>query len=47
MGFFGTSWWVDPAHDFTVIVLTQRMADGPGMHAAHLEIGAAARAALV
>jgi CubicO group peptidase (beta-lactamase class C family) len=45
-GVFGTSWLVDAKYDLTAIVLTQRMADGPAMHAVHLDIGAAARAAL-
>lgn len=45
-GGLGTSWLVDPAHDLTVIVLTQRMFELPEPPAVHREIQAAAYAAL-
>ena len=45
-GGLGTSWLVDPRHDLTVIVLTQRMWDSPGLPAVHQEIQAAAYAAV-
>jgi CubicO group peptidase (beta-lactamase class C family) len=45
-GGLGTSWLVDPRHDLTVIVLTQRMWDSPGLPAVHQDIQAAAYAAL-
>jgi CubicO group peptidase (beta-lactamase class C family) len=45
-GGLGTSWLVDPAHDLTVIVLTQRMFESPETPAMHRDIQAAAYAAL-
>ena len=45
-GGLGTSWLVDPIRDLTVIVLTQRMFDDPGLPKAHRLIQAAAYDAL-
>ena len=45
-GGFGTTWLVDPAHDLTVIVLTQRMFESPEAPQVHLDIQRAAYAAL-
>lgn len=45
-GGFGTSWWVDPNQDLTVIVLTQRLWDTPELPKLHSDIQAAAYAAL-
>jgi CubicO group peptidase (beta-lactamase class C family) len=45
-GGLGTSWLVDPAHDLVVIVLTQRMFEGPQTPQAHRDIQVAAYAAL-
>jgi CubicO group peptidase (beta-lactamase class C family) len=45
-GGLGSSWLVDPGHDLVVIVLTQRMFDGPQTPQAHQDIQAAAYAAL-
>ncbi len=45
-GGFGTSWLVDPASELTIIVLTQRMFDDPGLPRAHRLIQAAAYDAL-
>ena len=45
-GGLGTSWLVDPSQDLTVIVLTQRMFDGPDTPQVHRDIQAAAYAAL-
>jgi CubicO group peptidase (beta-lactamase class C family) len=45
-GGFGTSWHVDPRRDLVVIVLTQRMFEGPDDAALHSEIQAAAYSAL-
>ncbi|MGN6869371.1 MAG: serine hydrolase domain-containing protein [Solirubrobacteraceae bacterium] len=45
-GGFGTSWLVDPAHDLTVVVLTQRLFESPELAPSHREIQAAAYAAL-
>jgi CubicO group peptidase (beta-lactamase class C family) len=45
-GGLGTSWLVDPAHDLTVIVLTQRMFESPALPQVHRDIRAAAYAAL-
>ncbi len=45
-GGFGSTWLADPARDLTVLVLTQRMLDGPGGHPLHDEVQAAAYAAL-
>ncbi len=45
-GGFGTTWLMDPGRDLTVIVLTQRMSDGPEPLAVHAEFQRAAYAAL-
>jgi CubicO group peptidase (beta-lactamase class C family) len=45
-GGLGTSWLVDPGRDLTVIVLTQRMFESPAAPPVHLDIQAAASAAL-
>jgi CubicO group peptidase (beta-lactamase class C family) len=45
-GGLGTSWLVDPSHDLTVIVLTQRMFESSATPAVHRDIQAAAYAAL-
>jgi CubicO group peptidase (beta-lactamase class C family) len=45
-GGFGSSWLVDPSHDLTVIVLTQRMFETPDAPQVHRDIQAAAYAAL-
>jgi CubicO group peptidase (beta-lactamase class C family) len=45
-GGFGTSWLVDPAHELTVIVLTQRLFESSELPSPHREIQAAAYAAL-
>jgi len=45
-GGFGSSWLVDPVHDLTVIVLTQRGFESPDLPRAHREIQAAAYSAL-
>jgi CubicO group peptidase (beta-lactamase class C family) len=45
-GGFGTTWLADPARDLTVIVLTQRMFDGPGPPPVHDALQAAAYAAI-
>jgi len=45
-GGLGTSWLVDPSHDLTVIVLTQRMFESPDPPQVHRDIQAAAYAAL-
>jgi CubicO group peptidase (beta-lactamase class C family) len=45
-GGFGTSWRVDPAHDMTVIVLTQRHFDSPDAPSVHADLLAAAYSAL-
>jgi CubicO group peptidase (beta-lactamase class C family) len=45
-GGLGTSWLVDPDHDLVVIVLTQRMFDGPQTPQAHRDIQVAAYSAL-
>jgi len=45
-GGFGTSWHVDPGRDLVVIVLTQRMFQGPDDSALHEAIKAAAYSAL-
>jgi CubicO group peptidase (beta-lactamase class C family) len=44
-GGLGSSWLVDPAHDLTVIVLTQRMFETPEAPQVHRDIQAAAYAA--
>ena len=45
-GGLGTSWLVDPAQDLILIVLTQRMFESPDPPQVHLDIQAAAYAAL-
>jgi CubicO group peptidase (beta-lactamase class C family) len=45
-GGFGSTWLMDPNHDLTVIVLTQRMFDGPQPGPLHTEFQAAAYDAL-
>ncbi len=45
-GGLGTSWLVDPVRDLVVIVLTQRMFDGPGLPGAHRDLQSAAYSAL-
>ncbi len=45
-GGLGTSWLVDPGRDLIVIVLTQRLFDGPQLPQVHLDLQAAAYAAL-
>jgi CubicO group peptidase (beta-lactamase class C family) len=45
-GVYGTSWLVDPNHELTVIVLTQRMFETGAAPQAHRDIQAAAYAAL-
>lgn len=45
-GGFGSTWLADPGRDLTVLVLTQRMFDGPSGHPLHDEVQAAAYAAL-
>jgi CubicO group peptidase (beta-lactamase class C family) len=45
-GGLGTSWLVDPARDLTVIVLTQRMFETAAAPPVHLDVQAAAYAAL-
>jgi CubicO group peptidase (beta-lactamase class C family) len=45
-GGLGTTWLVDPQYDLTVIVLTQRLWDSPGLPQVHQDIQAAAYAAL-
>ncbi len=45
-GGLGTSWLVDPASELTIIILTQRMFDDPGLPRAHRLIQAAAYDAL-
>jgi CubicO group peptidase (beta-lactamase class C family) len=45
-GGFGASWLVDPAHDLTAIVLTQRMFETSEAPQVHRDIQAAAYAAL-
>jgi CubicO group peptidase (beta-lactamase class C family) len=45
-GGYGSSWLVDPAHDLTVIVLTQREFESSDLPALHREIQAAAYAAV-
>ncbi len=45
-GGLGTSWLVDPAHQLTMIVLTQRMFESPDPPQVHIDIQAAAYAAL-
>jgi len=45
-GGFGTTWLADPARDLTVIVLTQRMFDGPEPPPVHDALQAAAYAAI-
>jgi CubicO group peptidase (beta-lactamase class C family) len=45
-GGFGTTWLADPGRDLTVVVLTQRMFDGPEPPAVHDALQAAAYEAL-
>jgi CubicO group peptidase (beta-lactamase class C family) len=45
-GGFGSSWLVDPVHDLTVIVLTQRAFETSALPRVHREMQAAAYAAL-
>ena len=45
-GGFGSSWLVDPAHDLSVIVLTQRMFETSDLPQVHRDIQAAAYAAV-
>jgi CubicO group peptidase (beta-lactamase class C family) len=45
-GGFGTSWLVDPVRDLVMIVLTQRMFDGPFLPPVHQAVQDAAYAAL-
>lgn len=45
-GGLGTTWLVDPNHDLTVIVLTQRMFESPELPRPHRDAQAAAYAAL-
>jgi CubicO group peptidase (beta-lactamase class C family) len=45
-GGFGVSWLVDPSHQLTVIVLTQRMWESPALPPVHRAIQSAAYAAL-
>ncbi len=45
-GGLGTSWRVDPNHDLTIIVLTQRMFESPSLPQAHRDLQSAAYAAL-
>jgi CubicO group peptidase (beta-lactamase class C family) len=45
-GGFGSTWMVDPARELVVIILTQRMFDGPGLPDSHRAIREAAYAAL-
>jgi CubicO group peptidase (beta-lactamase class C family) len=45
-GGFGSSWLVDPAHDLSVMVLTQRMFETSDLPQVHRDIQAAAYAAL-
>ncbi len=46
-GGLGTSWLVDPVRDLTVIVLTQRLFQDPQLPPVHLDLQAAAYAAIV
>ncbi len=46
-GGLGTSWLVDPARDLTVIVLTQRMFERAQAPQVHVDLQAAAYAAIV
>jgi CubicO group peptidase (beta-lactamase class C family) len=45
-GGLGTTWLVDPNHDLTVIVLTQRAFDSPELPTIHADVQAAAYASL-
>ncbi len=45
-GGLGTSWVMDPAHDLTVIVLTQRLFESPELPAVHRDIQSAFYASL-
>jgi CubicO group peptidase (beta-lactamase class C family) len=45
-GGFGSTWMVDPARELVIVILTQRMFDGPGLPDSHAAIREAAYAAL-
>ncbi len=45
-GGLGTTWVADPAHDLTVVVLTQRMMESPELPQVHRDVQAAAYAEL-
>ena len=45
-GGLGTSWVADPAHDLTIIVLTQRLFESPELPVAHRDIKSAVYASL-
>ena len=45
-GGLGTSWVMDPAHDLTIIVLTQRLFESPELPAVHRDIQSAVYAGL-
>jgi CubicO group peptidase (beta-lactamase class C family) len=45
-GGFGTSWVADPAHDLTIIVMSQRLFESAELPVAHRDIQAAAYASL-
>jgi CubicO group peptidase (beta-lactamase class C family) len=45
-GGLGSSWVMDPAHDLTVIVLTQRLFESPELPAVHRDIQSAVYASL-
>jgi len=45
-GGFGSTWMVDPARELVIVILTQRMFDGPGLPDSHAAIRKAAYAAL-
>jgi CubicO group peptidase (beta-lactamase class C family) len=45
-GGLGTSWVADPAHDLTIVVMTQRLFESAELPQAHRDIHAAAYAAL-
>ena len=45
-GGLGTSWVLDPAHDLTIIVLTQRLFESPELPAVHCDIQSAVYSSL-
>jgi CubicO group peptidase (beta-lactamase class C family) len=45
-GGFGSTWLMDPGHDLTVLMLTQRMFAGPEPEPLHTDFQAAAYEAL-